>query len=464
MSRGKATHQKSAQLELLLHGTGEARAVTQSGEAGRAAHGDEDSGTTGSLMERAVGRTNAANAFKRVRRNKGSPGIDGMTVDQLEPYLRDHWTTIREQLLAGSYRPSAVRQHEIPKRGGGVRTLGIPTVVDRFVQQLLLQVLQPIFDPTFSEHSHGFRPGRRAHDAVRQAQQYIQEGRHWVVDVDLEKFFDRVNHDVLLGKLGNRIADRRVLRIIRRYLTAGLMADGVVTERHEGTPQGGPLSPLLANVLLDDVDKELERRGHAFARYADDCNVYVWSERAGEDVLAMLRREYATLRLRVNETKSTVAPVWGRQFLGYSFWVAPGRTVSCRVASTALEEFKQRVRAITARSGGRSLASVCGALGTYVRGWKEYFKLARTPTVFGDLDKWMHHRLRAIALKQWKRGRATLRELRARAIPEWLSRKGAGHGRRWWWASALGAMHTALPGTYFERLGVPRLAPVTSTP
>jgi group II intron reverse transcriptase/maturase len=386
-----------------------------------------------------------------------------MTVDELTPYLHEHWPSIREQLLAGTYQPSAVKRQLIPKGGGGVRQLGIPTVLDRFVQQLFLQVLQPIFDPTFSEHSHGFRPGRRAHDAVCKAQSYIQDGRRWVVDVDLEKFFDRVSHDVLMGKLYNRINDPRMLRIIRRYLGAGIMADGVVVERHEGTPQGGPLSPLLANVLLDEVDKELERRGHRFVRYADDCNVYVQSKRAGERVLAALRQMYAKLRLRINEEKSAVARVWDRKFLGYSFWVAPGKKVKRRVAPKALEEMKQRVRLITRRSGGRSMAQVCTELGQYLRGWKEYFKLADTNRVLSELDQWIHHRLRALQLKQWKHGRTAHRELLARNLPAWLARKGAGHGRRWWWAAALGATHTALPGSYFERLGVPRLAATTST-
>ncbi len=464
MSRGKATHQMSMQMELALNDDGGEAAVSQrSGEAGRAAHAKERSGTHHQLMEQVVARENALVAFKRVRRNKGSPGIDGMTVEVLEPYLRDHWAVIREQLLAGSYQPSAVRQQDIPKSGGGVRTLGIPTVLDRFIQQLLLQVLQPIFDPTFSEHSHGFRPGRRAHDAVRKARQYIQDGRRWVVDVDLEKFFDRVNHDVLMGKLCNRIGDRRVLRIIHRYLEAGMMANGVVVERHEGTPQGGPLSPLLANVLLDDVDKALEKRGHAFVRYADDCNVYVRSKRAGERVMAMLDRRYAKLRLRINEEKSAVARVWTRKFLGYSFWVAKGRVVRYRVAPKALEELKHRVRQITSRSGGRSLTQVTRDLSQFLRGWKEYFKLAETPGIFAELDGWVHRRLRAMQLKQWKRGRTTLRELRARGLPEWLGVKGAGHGRRWWWAAGLAAMHTALPGSYFERLGVPRLAASPST-
>jgi len=463
VSRGKAMHQKSRQLELPLEEWGEAPCAQRSGEAGRPAHGRECSGSHSLLMERAVARENVREAFRRVRRNKGSPGIDGMAVSEMEPYLREHWPAIREALLAGRYQPSAVKRQLIPKSGGGKRELGIPTVLDRFVQQLLLQVLQPMFDPTFSEHSHGFRPGRRAHDAVREAQRYIQDGRRWVVDVDLERFFDRVNHDVLMGKLQNRIGDRRVLRVIRRYLEAGIMADGVVVERHEGTPQGGPLSPLLANVLLDDVDKELERRGHCFVRYADDCNVYVRSQRAGERVLAALRHKYAKLRLRINEEKSAVARVWDRKFLGYSFWVAKGRAVKLRVAARALEEMKQRVRRTTNRNGGRSMEQVTRELGAYLRGWKEYFTLADTPGIFADLDGWIHRRLRVLQLKQWKRGRATLRELRARGLPEWLAHKGAGHGGRWWYAAALGAMHTALPGTYFERLGVPRLAAQTST-
>ena len=460
--RGKAMYQKSMQMELALGSRGEAPRDQGSGEAGRASQGKERSGSH-DLMERVVERANAVEAFKRVRRNKGSPGIDGRTVAELEPYLRENWGAIREQLLVGSYQPSAVKRQAIPKSGGGMRQLGIPTVLDRFVQQLLLQVLQPMFDPTFSEHSHGFRPGRRAHDAVREAQQYIQDGRRWVVDVDLEKFFDRVNHDVLMGKLHNRIGDQRVLWIIRRFLKAGIMVDGVVVERGEGTPQGGPLSPLLANVLLDEVDKELERRGHAFVRYADDCNVYVRSKRAGDRVLVALRQRYAKLRLRVNEDKSAVARVWGRKFLGYSFWVAAGGEVRRRVAPKALEGMKHRVRQITRRTGGRSMEQVTSELGAYLRGWREYFNLADTPRIFRDLDGWIHRRLRALQLKQWKHGRTTYRELHARGLPDWLTRKGAGRGGRWWWAAGLAAMHTALPGSYFERLGVPRLAAQTST-
>ncbi|MEK7282332.1 MAG: reverse transcriptase domain-containing protein, partial [Acidobacteriota bacterium] len=313
-------------------------------------------------------------------------------------------------------------------------------------------------DPTFSEHSYGFRPGRRAHDAVRAAQRYIQEGRRWVVDVDLEKFFDRVNHDVLMGRLAKRMGDVRLLGLIRRYLEAGIMADGVVMERHEGTPQGGPLSPLLANVLLDDVDKELERRGHAFARYADDCNVYVRSRRAGEDVMRTLRRLYAKLRLRVNEAKSAVARPWGRKFLGYSFWVAKGGEVKRRVAPQALGALKERVRSITRRNGGRSMVSVVTELRGYLLGWKEYFRLTETPSVLRDLDSWVLRRLRAVQLKQWKRGTTVYRELRTRQVPKRVAQAGAAHAHRWWRTAAHGALHTALPARHFDALGVPRLA------
>jgi group II intron reverse transcriptase/maturase len=410
-------------------------------------------------MERVIERENCLRAFKRVRQNQGSPGVDGMTVAELMPYLRVHWPAIREALLTGTYQPQPVRRHAIPKRGGGMRQLGIPTVLDRFVQQALLQVLQPIFDPTFSEHSHGFRPGRRAHDAVREAQRYIQAGRRWVVDVDLERFFDRVNHDVLMGKVENRIGDRRLTRLIRRYLEAGILADGMVVERHEGTPQGGPLSPLLANVLLDAVDKELERRGHAFVRYADDCNVYVQSERAGERVLEALRGLYARLRLRINEEKSAVARAWERQFLGYSFWVAPGQAIKRRVAAKALIEFKERVRQLTSRTGGRSLRQAVGDLREYLEGWKQYFGLAETPGIFRDLDKWLHRRLRSLQLKQWRRGITVFRELRVRGVSEHVAASAALFARSWWRVAAHQGLHLALPGRYFDGLGVPRLAP-----
>lgn len=408
-------------------------------------------------MEMVLERQNLQAALKRVRKNKGSPGIDRMTVDELADHLKAHWSELREQLLSEAYRPSMVKQQLIPKGNGEMRTLGIPTVLDRFIQQALLQVLQPIFDPKFSEHSYGFRPRRRAHDAVVQAQRYVQEGRRIVVDVDLEQFFDRVNHDVLMGRLAKQIGDRRVLGLIRRYLEAGMLAAGVATERHEGTPQGGPLSPLLANVLLDEVDKELEKRGHAFVRYADDCNVYVRSRRAGERVMELLRRLYANLRLRVNEAKSAVDLATNRKLLGYSFWVAPGRVVKRRVAKKSLAKMKEQVRIITRRSSGRSIEQIAARLRSYLTGWKEYFRLADTPRIFGQLDEWLRHRLRAIHLKHWRRGRTIFRELRARGLSAPAARKVAVNNRRWWKNSAK-LINVAFPLSYFDQLGIPRLA------
>jgi len=325
-----------------------------------------------------------------------------------------------------------------------------------FIQQCLLQVLQPQFDSSFSEHSYGFRPGRRAHDAVCAAQRFIQEGRRWVADVDLEQFFDRVNHDVLMGRLAKRIADPRVLRLIRRYLEAGIMANGVVMERYEGTPQGGPLSPLLANVLLDEVDKELEKRGLAFARYADDLNVYTGSKRAAEDAMATLKRLYGRLRLRVNDSKSAVARAWERKFLGFSFWVAPGRVIRRRVAPQALKEMKERVRQITCRSGGRSLKAVAAELREYLTGWKAYFRRAETPGVFRELDEWIRHRLRAVQLKQWKRSATIYRELRTRGLSEIGAARVAANDRRWWHNASL-LINVALPRRAIHALGVPQL-------
>jgi group II intron reverse transcriptase/maturase len=408
-------------------------------------------------MEKVCERRNLQAALKRVRRNKGSPGIDGMTVDELAVHLGEHWPRLREQLLAGTYQPAQVKQQLIPKANRGMRKLGIPTVVDRFIQQAILQVLQPVFDPDFSQHSHGFRPGHRAHDAVVEAQKYIQAGRKWVVDVDLEQFFDRVNHDVLMGRLARRIGDSRMLRLIRRYLEAGIMANGISTERHEGTPQGGPLSPLLANVLLDEVDKELEKRGHAFVRYADDCNTYVRSRRAGERVLKVLRQLYARLRLRINEAKSAVDLAWKRKILGYSFWVAKDSTVRRRVADKALATMKDKVREITKRTGGRSIEQVCKRLGEYLRGWKEYFGLAETPRIFDNLDRWIRRRLRMIHLKHWGQQSTVYRELRARGMSRDAAMVVAVNCRRWWMNSAR-MLHVALPNSYFDQLGIPRLA------
>jgi len=451
-----ARRQKTGQLVLPLEGRGEAPRSQWSGEASTAASGNERPGTD-RLMEEVVQRGNAKAALKRVRQNKGSPGVDGMTVDELPKHLVENWETIRAQLLAGTYQPKPVREVEIPKSGGGVRKLGIPSALDRFIQQSILQVLQPMLDPSFSEHSHGFRPGRRAHDAVCEAQRYIQEGKRVVVDVDLEKFFDRVNHDVLMGRLEKRIGDKRMLGLIRRYLMAGIMANGVVMERYEGTPQGGPLSPLLANVLLDEVDKELEKRGLSFVRYADDLNVYVRSRRAGEDTMQTLRRLYARLRLRVNEAKSAVARPWDRKFLGYSFWVAAGRKVKRRVAPKALEAMKQRVREITDRNGGRSMRTVFAEVRSYLAGWKEYFRLAETPRVFSDLDEWIRHRLRLVQLKQWKRGTTIYREMKRLRADEDVARQVAGNSRRWWKNSSM-LLNVALPTSYYDQAGVPRLA------
>jgi RNA-directed DNA polymerase len=450
--------QKSGRPELPIEGWDEVPEVGRSGEGRSATHEDERSGNDdGKLLELVVERSNVEAALRRVKKNKGSPGIDGMTVDELPTYLAEHWSVLRERILAGNYQPQPVRRHAIPKKDGGVRELGIPTVLDRLIQQCVLQVLQPRFDPSFSQHSYGFRPGRSAHDAVRAAQRFIQEGRRWVVDVDLEAFFDRVNHDVLMSRLAKRIADRRLLRLIRHYLDAGIMAHGVVVDRYEGTPQGGPLSPLLANVLLDEVDKELERRGHAFARYADDANVYVRSKRAGERVMEALRRLFAKLRLRVNESKSAVARPQDRKFLGYSFWYAKGGAVKRRVARKALDAMKDRVRDLTKRSGGRSLSSVIKELRGYLVGWKNYFQLADTPRILSDLDEWIRHRLRTIQLKQWKRGRTAYAALRRLGI-EYHVAVGIARYCRSWWRTAAQLLNVAMPAAYFDRLGLPRLA------
>lgn len=453
---GDAKPQMIRQLELPFEGRGEAPSVGRSEEAPPAATGTESSGASG-LLDRALSRSNLQAALKRVRQNKGSAGIDGMTVGELPDWLRENWPQVRESLLVGQYRPQPVKRQQIPKHGGGVRELGIPTVLDRFLQQALLQVLQPLIDPSFSNHSYGFRPGRRAQDAVRAAQAHVQAGRRVVVDVDLERFFDRVNHDVLMERLARRITDRPVLRLIRRYLEAGVLVNGVKVDRHEGTPQGGPLSPLLANVLLDEVDKELERRGHTFVRYADDSNVYVRSKRAGERVMAWLSQAYDALRLRVNRAKSAVAPAITRSFLGFALWVGPGRRVRLRVSPKAKKVMMDRVRQLTRRSRGRSLGQVASDLRSYLLGWKGYFRLADTPRVFKDLDQWIRHRLRAVQLKHWKRGRTVFRELCARGMSVALAAKVAVNARRWWKNSGM-SLHIALPNELFDKLGVPRLA------
>lgn len=451
-----AGHQKSERSEQPSEAHGETGRAAGCGEAPSVTQAQSDSGSV-SLLAQALTRENLALAWKRVKANAGSAGVDGLSVGQTAEHLRAHWPRLKEELLEGRYRPQPVRRVQIPKVGGGVRELGIPTVTDRLIQQALLQVLQPLIDPSFSEHSYGFRPGRRALDAVCRAQHYVQAGYRTVVDVDLEKFFDRVNHDVLMDRLGKRIADQAVLRLVRRYLQAGIMRHGVVQERYEGTPQGGPLSPLLGNVLLDEVDRALERRGHRFARYADDCNVYVRSQRAGERVMAGLRKCYARLRLKVNEAKSTVASAFGRKFLGYSLWLARGGEVKRAVAFKAQQAFKQRVRRITKRTGGRSMGQVVAELRSYLLGWKAYFRHAQTPTAMRDLDEWLRHRLRALRLKQWGRGTTMYRELRALGATSAHAARVAGNARRWWRNSRY-ELHRIMPIAYFDRLGVPRLS------
>jgi RNA-directed DNA polymerase len=437
---------------------GETPSSQRRGEPRPATNETERSGTD-HLMEEVVESRNVEEALKRVRRNKGSPGIDGMTVDELGRHLARQWASLREQLLAGTYQPSPVKRQQIPKPDGGVRELGIPTCVDRFVQQAILQVLQPRFDATFSEHSYGFRPGRSAQAAILAAQRHIQEGREWVVDMDLEKFFDRVNHDVLMGRLAKRIEDKRMLRLIRRYLEAGIMVNGVVMERHEGTPQGGPLSPLLANVLLDEVDKELERRGHAFCRYADDCNIYVQSERAGQRVMEGMRKLYGKLRLKVNESKSSVAPATGGgKFLGYSFWRTKEGQVRRAVAKKPLEKMKERVRKITKRPGGKSMRQVFDELSGYLRGWKNFFRLAETPRILRSLDGWIRRRLRMVQLKQWRTGRKARQRLVALGVPAYQVRVVAALSRCYWRMAKHPALHIGLPNSYYDRMGVPRLA------
>jgi len=382
-----------------------------SGRAGALAEG---------LMEAVVAADNMRQALKRVRANKGSPGVDGMTVGELAGYLKDAWPRLQQELLAGTYKPQPVRRVEIPKPDGGVRELGIPTVVDRLIQQALLQVLTPLYDPTFSSHSYGFRPGKSAQQAALAARDMVASGKGWVVDLDLEKFFDRVNHDILMSRLARRIGDKRVLRVIRRYLQAGVMLNGVVMDRSEGTPQGGNLSPLLANILLDELDRELERRGHSFCRYADDCNIYVHSQRAGERVMASVTQFLAKkLKLRVNQAKSAVARPFERKFLGLR--VIGQMQARLSIAPQSLKRAKDTIRRITRRNRGVSLVRVLEELGRFTDGWVGYFWIARTPSVFQSLDEWIRRRLRCYQWKQWKTWRHRARELLKLGIGRYLA-------------------------------------------
>ena len=415
----------------------------------------ESPAATMHLMEKVCERENLVRAWQRVRGNKGAPGVDGMTIDDAKSYLREHWPDIRSQLLAGAYRPQPVKRVEIPKPDGGVRKLGVPCVVDRLIQQALLQVLQKRWDPTFSEPSYGFRPGRSAHQAVAQAQRYVAEGYSVVVDLDLEKFFDRVNHDGLMARVAARIADKRVLKLIRAFLNAGVMEDGLVRPVDEGTPQGGPLSPLLSNLVLDDLDKELARRGLRFCRYADDCNIYVRSRRAGERVMASVSK-FLTLRLKlkVNETKSAVARPEERKFLGFSI---SNDGSERRIAPKALDKFKARIRDMTCRTRGKSLPQVVDELKPYLIGWRSYFDFCQTPRVLTNLEAWTRRRLRMYLWRQWQNGHNRFKELRRRGVPKFLAAVAAGSPTGFWRMSGHPAVQMALRNHAFDALGLPRL-------
>ena len=404
------------------------------------------------LLERMLERDNLLRALRQVERNGGSAGVDGMSVKQLRPYLKQHWAKLRETILNGQYRPQSVKRVVIPKPGGGQRNLGVPTALDRFIQQAMLQVLQAIWEPKFSSSSFGFRPKRSAHQAVAQAQRYIRRGYRWVVDIDLEKFFDRVNHDLLMRQLRAEISDRRVLRLINHYLRSGVMIGESLHETPEGTPQGGPLSPLLANVLLDSFDRELERRGHRFVRYADDCNIYVRSRRSAQRVLRSLSRFLSTrLKLKVNESKSAVGLAWERQFLGFSF----SRTLKVCLSEKSLKRFKERVRELSRRTLGRNIGTIIRELRLYVLGWFAYYGYSQYRSVFKELDSWIRRKLRCYIWKQW--GRRGYRELRRRGVSRdlaWNTAKSA-HGP--WRLSRSPALSIALPGQSFDALGLPRM-------
>jgi RNA-directed DNA polymerase len=455
-----AMRQKN-QLELAFQweAKGEALSARVGGtETFVAKRGDESPEASEGLMGEVCERGNLEQALKRVQANKGSSGVDGMTVGELPEYLKEHWPSIREQLLSGTYKPLPVKRVEIPKPSGGMRGLGIPTVLDRLIQQAVLQVLQGRFDETFSEHSYGFRPGRSAHQAVTEAQSHIAAGYGWVVDIDLEKFFDRVNHDMVMSRVARRVEDKRVLKLIRAFLNVGVLEGGLLSPREEGTPQGGPLSPLLSNIMLDDLDKELEERGHRFVRYADDCDIYVQSERAGQRVMKSVSNFIERkLKLRINREKSAVARPAQRSFLGFSF--TDGEETRRRIAPKSLDRVKARVRELTRRIRGVSIEQVVADLRPYLRGWVAYFGFCETPSVLRELDSWIRRRLRCFLWQQWQQGPVRFRELTKRGVTKGLAARTAGSSHSPWHLSRSPALSQALPIAYFVTLGLPFLIP-----
>lgn len=419
-------------------------------------------GTT--ILEQVVSRANMMTAYEKVKSNNGAPGIDNMPVDKLMPYLNKHWLHIKEQLMNGTYTPQAVRQVSIPKPNGGERLLGIPTALDRLIQQALHQVLNPYFDPNFSDLSYGFRAGRSAHDAIKQAKKYQSEGKRWVVDMDLSKFFDEVNHDRLIMRIKQKVNDKGLLQLLRKYLTTGIMIDGVASVRERGTPQGSPLSPLLSNIVLDELDKELEKRGHAFCRYADDCNIYVKSQRAAERVLRSITNFVETkLRLRVNQDKSAIGRPWERVFLGYSFTVH--KQTKIRVPEKSVKRFKAKIKQVFRRGRGRNIGKLInGELNPLIRGWINYFKLTETKKFAEDLDGWIRHRLRNIIWRQWKKPKTRYRKMLSLGLAEERARLSAFNGRGAWWNSGQSHMHACFKKKYFDKIGLVNMLDVIVKP
>lgn len=454
------TERQKIQMELafMAEGRGETPMAADKGtEVSMAKREPEDPALTVLLMEQIGQHENLRKALQRVRQNKGSPGIDGMTVNKLPGYLKKHWPQIREQLLAGTYSPKPVKRVEIPKSNGGIRKLGIPTVLDRFIQQAMMQVLQTYWDKTFSEHSYGFRPGRSAHQAISRSQQYVEQGYRWVVDIDLEKFFDRVNHDKLMGNLAQRVRDKRLLKVIRAFLNAGVMENGLVSATREGAPQGGPLSPLLSNVVLDELDRELERRGHRFIRYADDCNIYVRSERAGQRVMENISQFITrTLKLKVNPSKSKVDRPWRCKFLGFRITV--GKQTKRSIAPSSLSRFKERVRKLTCYRRGVTIEQMIENLNRYLIGWRGYFGYCQSPSVLQVLDGWIRRRLRCVYWRRWKRGKKRFAELRRLGVGRDLAAQTAGSVHGPWRISRSPALSYAFPSAHFNSLGLALLA------